>query len=101
MKIKLSEFDAVKYLTDQEAIEAYLDSAFETGDSNHITNAIGNVIRAQGMMKMAKKANLDRSNLYNSFLKVGGDPRISTIFKVMDALGYRLSYQLKTERHSI
>jgi probable addiction module antidote protein len=91
MKVKLTEFDSAKYLTSQEAIEAYLKSAFATNDEHHIINAIGNVIRAQGMTKTAKKAKLDRSNLYDTFGNAKSDPHFSTVIKVMDSFGYHLS----------
>ena len=55
MRIKLSKFDPVDYLNSQEAIEAYLESAFETNNADNITRAIGDVIRAKGMLNTAKK----------------------------------------------
>jgi probable addiction module antidote protein len=90
-KITLSKFDPVDYLETQADINFYLESAFESGDSKHIALAIGDAIRAQGMLKTAKKSGLDRSGLYHSFSSSGGDPRLSTLTKVVNSLGYHLS----------
>jgi probable addiction module antidote protein len=89
---QISLWDAANYLESQEEIEAFLDSAFETNDPAHITRAIGTAIRAQGMLKTAKKTGLDRSGLYYTFSDDGGNPRLSTLIKVMNSIGYRLSF---------
>jgi probable addiction module antidote protein len=88
---KISRWDSANYLESQEEIEAYLESAFETDDPDHIARAVGIAIRAQGMLKTAKKSGLDRSGLYHSFSSSGGDPRLSTLTKVVNSLGYHLS----------
>jgi probable addiction module antidote protein len=90
-KITLSKFDPADYLESQEDINFYLQEAFTTGEPEDIALAIGDAIRAQGMLKTAKKTGLDRSSLYHSFSKAGGDPRLSTLSKVISTLGYRLS----------
>jgi probable addiction module antidote protein len=99
MKVKLSKFDPVDYLKSDEAIEAYLTSAFETGDSEHIAEAIGDAIKAKGMLKTAQKTGLDRSSLYHSFSATGGNPTLNTLSKVVDTLGYRLALMPKDRRY--
>jgi probable addiction module antidote protein len=98
-KIKLRKFDPANYLKSPQDIDEYLTLAFEGGDTAHIARALGDVMRAQGMLQTAKKTGLDRSNLYNSFSKSGGDPRLSTLTKVVDFFGYRLSLTPKVNRH--
>jgi probable addiction module antidote protein len=88
--IETREFDPANYLKTQKDIDEYLEMAFESGDSDHMARALGDVIKAQGMLKTAKKAGLNRGNLYLSFKK-GGDPRLSTLNNIVDTLGYRLS----------
>jgi probable addiction module antidote protein len=101
-KITLSKFDPVDYLDNQESIEAYLESAFETNDAAHITKAIGDAMRAQGMLKTAQKTGLDRAGLYRSFsTSKGGDPRLSTLTKIIDSFGYHLSLTPKTALHQV
>jgi probable addiction module antidote protein len=92
--VTLSKFEPTDYLKTQEAVEAYLESAFETGDSEHIAKALGDAIKARGMMKTSKETGLDRSNLYDSFSKTG-DPKLSTLSKVIDSLGFKISLEPK------
>lgn len=87
-------FDPARYLNSPEAVEEYLISSFEDaaqfGDPRIITNALGVVARAKGMTQMAKDAELSRTALYRA-LSEEGRPELSTIFKVMQALGLRLA----------
>ncbi|WP_426024364.1 addiction module antidote protein [Brevundimonas sp. PWP3-1b1] len=87
-------FDPARYLNSPEAVEEYLIASFEEaaefGDPRIITNALGVVARAKGMTQMAKDAELSRTALYRA-LSEEGRPELSTIFKVMQALGLRLA----------
>jgi probable addiction module antidote protein len=47
-------FDAARYLTDDEAVTEYLTAVFETGDTDLLLAALGDVARARGMAQMAK-----------------------------------------------
>lgn len=94
MAIKTYPFDAAEWLDTPEAVEAFLvasfESAFELDDPRLITNALGVVARAKGMTRMAEDAKLSRTALYRA-LSEEGRPELSTIFKVMQALGLRLA----------
>ena len=94
MAIKTIPFDPARYLDTPEAVEEFLvasfESAFELDDPGLITNALGVVARAQGMTRMAEDAELSRTALYRA-LSAEGRPELSTIFKVMQALGLRLA----------
>jgi len=94
MPIKTIPFDAADFLDTPEAVEEFLvasfESAFELDDPRLITNALGVVARARGMTKMAQDAELSRTALYRA-LSEDGRPELSTIFKVMQALGLRLA----------
>jgi len=46
-QLKISRWDASEFLEDQEDAEAYLQAAFETGDSKLITKAFSDVAKAQ------------------------------------------------------
>ena len=88
--MKIKNFDVVDFLGSDEAIIEYLNAALEEGDSDFFVKAVGDVARAKGMMKVAKTTGLGRQNLYRS-LSRGGNPRVGTLFKVLDALDVRLS----------
>lgn len=52
--IKTRPFDSAVYLDTPEAIEAYLEDAFESGDTAVIADALGVVARARGMERVAQ-----------------------------------------------
>lgn len=88
--MKLSKYNAIDYLKTDEDIKEYLNTSFETGDSKLIARALGDVAKIKGMSKVAKATKLDRSSLYNS-LTEQGDPKLSTIIKLIEAFGYCVS----------
>lgn len=94
MSPKTFPFDAADFLDTPEAVEEYLIASFEDaaeeGDPRVITQALGVVARARGMTRMAEDAELSRTALYRA-LSEEGRPELSTIFKVMQALGLRLA----------
>ncbi|WP_298747335.1 addiction module antidote protein [uncultured Brevundimonas sp.] len=94
MALKTIPFDPARYLDTPEAVEEFLiasfESAFELNDPGIIPEALGVVARAQGMTRMAEDAELSRTALYRA-LSAEGRPELSTIFKVMQALGLRLA----------
>ena len=94
MALETIPFDPARYLDTPEAVEEFLvasfESAFELDDPRLITNALGVVARAKGMTRMAEDAELSRTALYRA-LSAEGRPELSTIFKVMQALGLRLA----------
>jgi probable addiction module antidote protein len=58
-------------------------------DAAFIAKALGNIARAKGMTRLARETGLGRESLYKA-LSGEGNPRFSTILKVMSALGLRL-----------
>ncbi|MCY4362286.1 MAG: putative addiction module antidote protein [Gammaproteobacteria bacterium] len=88
--MKIKKFDVVDFLDNDEAIIEYLNTALEEGNSEFFVKAVGDVARSKGMMKVARSSGLGRQNLYRS-LSRGGNPRIETLFRVLDALDIKLS----------
>ncbi|MDR1735511.1 MAG: putative addiction module antidote protein [Oscillospiraceae bacterium] len=87
---KTSTWDTAEFLETQEDIYAYLEIAFATEDPKQITKALGNVARAEGMMKIANKTGIAREQLYASFSE-HGNPTLQTFNTLVNSLGYRLS----------
>ena len=85
-------FDAARYLTDDAAIAEYMTAVLETGDSNLLLLALGDIARARGMAQVAKDAGLGRESLYKA-VAPGAKPRFDTVLKVARALGVRLTAQ--------
>lgn len=93
-KIKLLPFNAARYLTDDAAIAEYMTAVLETGDSDLLLAALGDVARARGMAQVARQAGLGRESLYKA-LAPGSKPRFETVLKVARALGVRLTAQVE------
>ncbi|QPB24860.1 addiction module antidote protein [Rhizobium sp. 007] len=94
MAEKIMDFDVADMLDSDEAIEAFLTEAMETGDAKFIASALGVVARAKGMSKIARETGLAREHLYKS-LSEDGNPTLGTTLAVMKALGF----QLATKHH--
>jgi probable addiction module antidote protein len=88
-KIKTTVWDPAAYLETDEQIAAYLEDIFQTGDSDLIVAAIGDVARAKGMSKIAEDTSRSRESLYKS-LSHDGNPSFDTVMKVLSSLGYCL-----------
>ena len=87
--MKLKKFDVVDFLDNDEALIAYLNVALEENDPKYFTKALGNVARAKGMSTVADVSGLGRQALYRA-LSSEGNPRLDTLFKVLDSLDLRL-----------
>jgi len=86
--MKLSPFDAARYLDSEEAVAEFIDAALETGNPAVFIRALGEVARAQGMARVAKRSGLGRESLYKA-LQPSSHPRLETILRVAQALGIR------------
>ena len=92
MPLKTTPFDSAKFLTDNEAVAAYLSDMLEEGDASVLAHALGNIARARGMAQIAEDAGIGREALYKA-LRPGAQPRFDTISRVCGALGVRLVAQ--------
>jgi probable addiction module antidote protein len=90
--MKLIEFDAARYLNDDEAIAEYMTAVLETNDPDLLLLALSDVARAKGMAQVAKDAGLGRESLYKA-LAPGAKPRFETVMKVARALGVKFTAQ--------
>jgi probable addiction module antidote protein len=86
----LPEFDAAEYLNSTEARAAFLSDAMEEGDPAEIRRALNTVARSLGMSSIAGETGLGRASLYKA-LGDQGDPKFSTVLRVMAAMGLGLS----------
>ena len=89
---KLLPFDAARYLTDDDAVAEYMNAVLETGNTDHLLLALGDIARARGMAQVAKDTGLGRESLYKA-LAPGAKPRFDTVLKVARALGVKLTAQ--------
>ena len=93
-KIKTRPFDMANYLGSEEEIAEYLRQVLEDGDPAELAAALGDVARARGMTQLARDTGLSRESLYKS-LSGERAPSSDTLFKVIRAMGFKLSLQVQ------
>ena len=96
MALKTTEFDAAKFLSRPEAQNELLADAIKSGEAGYIANALGVIARARGMSEVAGKTGLAREALYKS-LSANGDPRLTTLLGVADALGITIAMHVSRD----
>lgn len=85
----------LKSLKDAREAEAYLNASLEENDPNLFLVALRNVAEARGgMSRFAREAGLNRENLYRVLSKKG-NPRLSSLSQLLNAMGFRLSVGIK------
>ena len=82
-------------LLKEALIEEYNDS--ENMKFEELLKALKEVMRLEGISKIAKKTNLSRENLHRSFAK-NGNPTIKTVSRIVDYLGYRVRLVLSSSK---
>ena len=90
-KTKTTRYDVAEHLRTPKEMAAYLEACIEeaNGDATFIAKALGDIVRAKGMTKVARDAGLSRESLYKA-LSGERSPEFDTILKVVDALGLKL-----------
>ena len=88
-RIRTRKWDAAEHLKTDADMVAYLEAALDDGDPALVAAALGDIARAKGMSGIARRAGLGRESLYKA-LSPQGNPELSTILRVVKALGLRL-----------
>ena len=99
MKYKTFEELSKEMLTDDIDFQlAYLRASFEDNYDmpEAIMSAIRKVAEVRGIGHLAEASELNRENLYRA-LSGNTYPRIDTFFKIVNALGMRLTVEIKSE----
>lgn len=86
-------------LQDQKAAQAYLNAALMDEDPRVFLLALRNVLEANdcALSSLAKKANLNRENLYRMLSK-RGNPKLTSVQSVLGALKLKLAVQTYKSR---
>ena len=87
-----SSFDdyVVKGLTDPTEAAAYIEAVLELDDPAALLVALRQVAKAHGMAEVARRADVGEKTLFRA-LSENGNPTLSTVHKVLHAVGLRLS----------
>ena len=88
---------SIERLKDSKVAESMLNIAveeyIEDGDTKHFLNVLKDIIKAQdNISKIALEAGVGRQNMYK-ILSGSQDPRMSTILKIIHAMGFSLSFR--------
>ncbi|HIJ83040.1 MAG: addiction module antidote protein [Magnetococcales bacterium] len=77
-------------LSDPKVAAIYLEECLQDGDMGMFTTALKHVADARGgVTLLSSAAHLNYETLYRT-LSEDGNPRLSTLVKVLDAMGLRL-----------
>ena len=88
--------DLLERLKDPAYAVAYLEAALEESDMPAVfLLALRNVAEARGIARLARETKLNRENLY-AMLSEHGNPVLSSLYVILDALGMKLSVELKS-----
>ena len=77
-------------LKDPEEAAAYVEAVLELDDPAALLVALRQVAKAHGMAEVARRADVGEKSLFRA-LSENGNPTISTLHKVLPAVGLRLS----------
>lgn len=91
-KTKIRPFDMANHLGSEDEIAEYLRQVLEDGDPAELAAALGDIARARGMTQLARETGLSRESLYKS-LSGERAPSSETLFKVIRAMGFRISLE--------
>jgi probable addiction module antidote protein len=68
----------------------FLNEAFHSGDVDRIAQAIGTAAKIHDISDVAKRAGLSRTTLYRAFAGEGTHPNLTTVVRVLEAMGLGL-----------
>jgi probable addiction module antidote protein len=94
MTVETVAFDPDKYFQSTAAQAHLIADAMKSGDAGYIADAIGIVARQRGMGDIAEQAGLNRQALYSA-LSAGGNPTLTTLLRVLDALDLELTVRAR------
>jgi probable addiction module antidote protein len=83
----------LKKLKDPKLAEAYINAALEHGTQEELLVALKNVCEAHGMARTARKAKINRENMYR-VLSAKGNPYLSTFTSILESTGLKLRVQV-------
>ena len=89
MKTMTTEWKITEHLQTREEREAYLNAAFEDGDPEVISAALGDIAEAEGLANVAQKTGIASENLKEAFAP-GATPAWQTILKIIKSFGFNL-----------
>jgi probable addiction module antidote protein len=90
MSEKLAMSASRPKLRPRQAAADLINEAFKKSDIAEICHAIGAATRLYNISDLAQKSGLARSSLHRAFAGNPIKPNFTTVFNVLDAMGFRL-----------
>jgi len=85
MPIETTLCEAVERNGDVKSQEILIKAAFESGNPQYISHALGIIARVRGMTQLARDTGISRETLYRNLSKKG-NPSLSTLTSVLSGL---------------
>ena len=89
-KVTFHDWDPSEEIENGEEVIAYLEEAFMANDPEFLQRTISYIARSKGMTQLVENSN-DKPAEYSP----AGEISFSTVVKILDNLGYRISIQQK------
>lgn len=89
LKTALDEFLSV-----DENFDTYIETAMQdylNGEEDNLILMVRHLIDKKGVQNVVKDSGISRATLYRSFCK-GGNPTLKNLQKVLNSVGYRLTF---------
>ncbi len=86
------KYDPTAALDTEEAVNIFLNDAFETENPAYITEALGLILRAKDISQTPQADNLNREQLYKT-LSSEENPTFTTVINIMKSLGFSLTFK--------
>ncbi len=68
----------------------FLNAAFNSGDLDRISQAIGTAAKVHNISDVARRARLSRPSVYRAFAGHGTYPNLTTVVRILGAMGLGL-----------
>jgi probable addiction module antidote protein len=68
----------------------FLNAAFDSGDLDRISQAIGTAAKVHNISDVARRARLSRPSVYRAFAGRGTYPNLTTVVRILGAMGLGL-----------
>ncbi|WP_422802449.1 addiction module antidote protein [Sulfitobacter pontiacus] len=95
MPIETTLCEAVERNGDVKSQEILIKAAFESGNPQYISHALGIIARVRGMTQLARDTGISRETLYRNLSKKG-NPSLSTLTSVLSGLDLRIGVETST-----
>lgn len=80
-------------------LETRLNRALSSHDTEEAVAVLREAVLAHGVSHLSRDTGLDRVNFYK-MLAAGGNPKVGTVIKILDALGLRIEVSPVRRRRS-